>query len=78
MGKREDLRADTPPLETLKILHSLATTECIGYQAGTDNEGMEMEFSGVNRAFSQMPAKRATFVELPPEGHGERMCGTLP
>ena len=44
--QRDDMFADTPPLEALKILVSLAMTEGIGYERGKEQQGMK---TGIHR-----------------------------
>ena len=61
--KREDLFAATPPLESKKILLSLAVTEGIGHQKGDTSNGMRIDFIDVRRAYFHAPARRPVFVK---------------
>ena len=65
--------AATPPLQSLKILVLLAMTEGIGYVRGRAEEGMQIEFIHIERAYIQAEARREVYVELPPEGREEGM-----
>ena len=75
--KREDLFAATPPLEALKILLPLALTEGIGYTKGREEEGMNIEFIDIKRAYLQADARRDVYVELPQEDGQVGMCAKL-
>ena len=69
--------AATPPLEALKILLSLALTEGIGYMKGREEEGMNIEFIEIKRAYLQADARRDVYVELPQEDGQAGMCAKL-
>ena len=75
--KREDLFAATPPLESMKLLLSLAVTEGIGYQKGKKKQGKKLDFIDIRRAYYHAPARREVFVKLPPGDEEEGMCGEL-
>ena len=55
---RPDLFAATPPLEALKVVLSLLTS---------NNRGEKLMVNDVSRAYFCAPARRQVFVELPPE-----------
>ena len=68
--------AATPPLEALKILLSLAITEGTGYVKGREEEGMNIEFIDIKRAYLQAEVRREVYIELPPEDkQGENWPG---
>ena len=75
--KREDLFAATPPLEALKLLISMAMPEGIGYQKEKENQGMQLEFIDIKRAYLQAPTRRALYVQLPDEDAEPGKCAKL-
>ena len=75
--KREDLFAATPPLESKKMLLSLAVTEGIGFQRGCKSRGHKLDFIDVRRAYFHALARRLVYVKLPSEDAEPGMCGKL-
>ena len=75
--KRIDLFAATPPLEGKKLLFTLAVVYGIGCERGDKKNGMKLDFIDIRRAFFHAKAKRAVYVELPPEEAQDGMCGKL-
>ena len=69
--------AAIPPLETNKLLYSLATTEGVGYNEGDRSGGMCLMFIDVKRAFFNAHAKRSVYVQFPPEDNEEGKRGRL-
>ncbi len=63
---REDLFAATPPLEAVKTLLSLATTEGIGYDRHSRIGALKLDFVDVRRAFFYAACSRDVYVDLPP------------
>ena len=55
--------AATPPLEALKILLPLALAEGIGYVKGREEEGMNIEFIDIKRAYLQAEVRREVYIE---------------
>ena len=76
-SKREDLFAATPPLESKKMLFSLAVTEGIGYNQGAKSSGHQLDFIDVRRAYFHALARRTVYVRLPDEDAEPNMCGRL-
>ena len=69
---RPELYASTPPLETLKVVHSEIATSRRG--------GKVMALVDVRKAYFCAPIRRKVFVELPLEDcqpGDEHMCGLL-
>ena len=64
---RIDRFAATPPLEAKKILFSLALTEWYGYDRGNRDDGRKLDFIDIRKAYSNAPARRAVYVDLPTE-----------
>ena len=52
-------------------------TEGVGYEAGSELEGVKLDFIDISRAFFQAEAIRKVYVQLPTEDHEEGMCGRL-
>ena len=75
--KRDDIFAGTPPLETNKMLLSMAVTDQIGCHIKNRRKGMRIEFIDATRAYYQAAATREIYVELPPGDKEEGMCGKL-
>jgi len=74
---RIDLFAATPPLEPKNILFSLAVTEGCGYDRGSRDDGVKLEFIDIRKAYFNAPARRAVYVELPTEISEPGTCGRL-
>ena len=64
--------AATPPLESMKILLSLAVTEGVGYR-GNKNAGKKLDFMDKRRAYYHALARREVYVKLPPGDHEDGM-----
>ena len=84
----EAIFAPTPPLETLRTVLSLATTQLPGREAPcTDPKSesrMQISLVDISRAYfnasiDQSKAEEQTFVDLPPEHpqSGKGLCGRL-
>jgi len=71
---KDNIFAATPPLESKKMLFSLAVTEGIGYGEGWQ---YKLEFIDIKRAYFYAPAKRDVHIKLPEEDAEEGMCGKL-
>ena len=69
--------AATPPLETQKLLFSLAVTDGYGCKLNNKEEGMKMDFIDIRRAFFHAPAQKAIYVQLPEEWTKPERCGRL-
>ena len=70
-SKRNDFFAATPPLESLKVVSSIAASS---------NKGEVIMVNDISSAFFHAPAKRNVYVQLPDEDRGkgqERMCRRL-
>ena len=72
---REDLFAETPPLEAKKLLFSLA--EGVGCEEGNRQHGMKLDFIDIRKAFFQADARREVYIELPMEDYEQGKCGKL-
>ena len=75
--KREDLFAPTPPLESIKMLLSLAVTEGAGYLKHQKLSGMKLDFIDVKNAYLHARARRDVYVKLPDEDYEAGMVGKL-
>lgn len=69
---KDNIFAATPPLESTKMLFSLAVTEGIGY-----GEGWQYKLEFIKRAYFYAPAKRDVYIKLPDEDAEEGMRGKL-
>ena len=69
--------AATPPLETQKLLFSLAVTDGYGCNWRDKKNGMKLDFIDIRRAFFHAPAQRAIYVQLPEELAKPGKCGRL-
>ena len=59
------------------MLRSWVLTEGIGYEKGKEEQGMNIDFIDVRRAYFHAKARRRVFVKLPEEDYEEGMCGML-
>ena len=75
--KRNDLFAATPPLESNKVLFSMAVTEGIGFEINRRHLGMKLMFLDISRAYYHSRARRRVYVQLPPEDAEAGMCALL-
>ena len=73
----QELFAGTPPLAAKDMLMSMAREEGMGLPQGRPQEGMYLDFVDVRRAYFYADSKRTVYAELPPEDHGDGMCGNL-
>ena len=62
--------AATPPLESMKLLLSLALTEGIGWD-GQSLQRMKLDFIDVRKAYLQARVNIYVYVKLPVEDHEE-------
>ena len=45
----------------------MAMTDGVGYQPGKEEQGIQLEFIDIERAYLQAPARRELYVKLPDE-----------
>ena len=69
--------AATPPLESNKMLFSIAVTEGIGFKRNDKRNGMKLMFLDISRAYYHSKARRRIFIKLPPEDDEPGMCGLM-
>ena len=75
--KRDDLFAATPPLEALKMLLSLAASQC----ARPRTKPHKLAFIDISKAYFHAPAQRLVYAQLPDEAlephERGKVCGRL-
>lgn len=76
-GKEERIFVATPPLETMRILQSMAVTEGWGFKQKNKKRRKKLYFIDVRRAYFHAPARRDVYVELPDEDAEPGKCGRL-
>ena len=67
----DDIFSATPPLEAVRLLMSLVTTE------SKQAKSHKLLFIDMSRAHFHSPSRRRVFVELPPERERSVWCGVL-
>jgi hypothetical protein len=72
-GKGDNIFAATPPLEALKMLISIVTSE----KGVIEGERVKLDVIDVRRAYFHAKARRAVNVRLPAEDATQGMCGIL-